>query len=358
MVSILEPAPAEKSAICDAILRALPDWFAIEQAIRRYAEEAAALPMLVARAGDEPVGFVTLQRQSAEAWEIHVIGVRTEWHRRGIGRLLLGHAASRAREHGALFLAVKTLSASHPDPAYAQTRRFYDAMGFRPLMELPTLWSAENPCLVMVKVLAPGDTQRRLTAGRLVVATHNPGKVVEIAELLQPYGIEPVAAGALGLPEPEETGATFRANAEIKARAAAIASGEPALADDSGLDVAALGGAPGIRSARWAGPDKDFRVAMKRVEEELAAKGDPDRRARFVCALALCWPDGECAIFEGTVAGQLAFPPRGGRGFGYDPIFVPDGYDLTFGEMEPAAKHAMSHRAVAFRKFVDACLAP
>jgi len=201
----------------------------------------------------------------------------------------------------------------------------------------------------------PANSRRPV--GRLVIATHNPGKVAEIADLLRPYGVEPVAAAALGLAEPEETGSTFRANAEIKARAAA-ASGLPALADDSGLEVMALDGAPGIHSARWAGPHKDFGAAMGRVERELSARGAQDRRARFVCALAFCWPDDDCQVFEGSVSGLLTWPPRGKRGFGYDPIFIPEGHDLTFGEMEPAAKHAISHRARAFRKLVAACFAP
>jgi XTP/dITP diphosphohydrolase len=196
---------------------------------------------------------------------------------------------------------------------------------------------------------------RRFAGGRLVIASHNPGKVREIGALLGPHGAEVVSAGELGLPEPEETGATFAANAAIKAHAAALASGLPALADDSGLAVAALGGAPGIRSARWAGPDKDFAAAMARVERELAGKAD--RRARFVCALALCWPDGHCETVEGTVEGTLVWPPRGTKGFGYDPVFVPDGHARTFGEMAPEAKHAISHRADAFRRLVAACFA-
>lgn len=194
---------------------------------------------------------------------------------------------------------------------------------------------------------------RRITGGRLAIATHNPGKLVEIAELLRPYGVETVGAAALDLAEPEETGTTFEANAELKALAAARASGLPALADDSGLAVAALGGAPGIYSARWAGPKKDFAAAMARVERELAGK--PDRRAAFVAALALAWPDGAVEIFRGEVHGTLVFPPRGTHGFGYDPIFVPEGGRQTFGEMAPAAKHAISHRARAFAKLVAAC---
>ena len=196
---------------------------------------------------------------------------------------------------------------------------------------------------------------RRFTGGRLVIATHNPGKLVEISELLSPFGVAVIGAAALGLPEPEETGATFEANAELKARAAAEASKLPALADDSGLVVPALGGAPGIYSARWAGIGRDFRHAMARVERELA--GTRDRRAHFVAALALAWPDGHVDTFRGEVHGVLTWPPRGERGFGYDPMFVPDGETSTFGEMEPARKHAMSHRAAAFRKLVATCFA-
>ncbi len=192
---------------------------------------------------------------------------------------------------------------------------------------------------------------------RLVIASHNPGKAREIAELLAPYGVEVISAAALGLPEPEEIATTFIGNAELKARAAAARSGLPALADDSGLVVHALDGAPGIHSARWAGPGKDFSVAMTRVQRELQAKSATDRRAHFVAALSLCWPDGHCQSFEGRVAGRLVWPPRGGKGFGYDPMFVPDGHDVTFGEMEPAAKHAISHRADAFRKLTAACFA-
>jgi len=198
---------------------------------------------------------------------------------------------------------------------------------------------------------------RRFAGGRLAIASHNPGKVREIAELLAPFGVETVGAAALGLPEPEETGATFAENAEIKARAAAEGAGLPALDDDSGLAVAALEGAPGIRSARWAGPDKDFAAAMAEIERRLAAAGGDDRRAAFVCALALCWPDGQCVGFEGRVEGSLVWPPRGARGFGYDPVFLPEGGALTFGEMEPEDKHAISHRARAFRRLVAACFA-
>ncbi len=195
---------------------------------------------------------------------------------------------------------------------------------------------------------------RRLRKGRLVIASHNAGKLREIAELVAPFGVDAVTAGSLGLPAPEETGTTFKANAELKALAAAEGAGLPALADDSGLVVPALSGAPGIHSARWAGPERDFARAMARVEEEL--DDSEDRSAYFLCALALAWPDGHRESFEGRVDGALVWPPRGDRGFGYDPIFLPEGETLTFGEMAPARKHAMSHRARAFAKLVADCL--
>ena len=196
---------------------------------------------------------------------------------------------------------------------------------------------------------------RKLHPGKLVIASHNEGKVREIRALLAPHGIEPVSAGSLGLPEPDETGTTFVANAELKALAAADLSGLVALADDSGLCVDALDGDPGIFSARWAGAGKDFAEAMRRVNANLAAKGpDAPRTAHFVCALALAWPDGHVEWFEGRVDGSLVWPPRGDNGFGYDPMFVRDGDTRTFGEMEPAAKHAISHRADAFRQLVAA----
>jgi XTP/dITP diphosphohydrolase len=194
---------------------------------------------------------------------------------------------------------------------------------------------------------------RPFTGGRLVIASHNQGKVDEITALLAPFAIDTVSAGALGIAEPEETGDSFEANATLKAKAAADTSGLSALADDSGLVVPALGGAPGIYSARWAGPAKDFRVAMQRVHREL---GDRDRSARFVAVLALAWPDGDLDLFRGEVAGKLVWPPRGERGFGYDPIFVPEGGVETFGETDPAQKHRVSHRARAFAKLVDGCL--
>jgi len=196
---------------------------------------------------------------------------------------------------------------------------------------------------------------RRFIGDKLVIASHNPGKVREIGDLTRPFGVSAIAASELGLAEPVEDGATFQANAIIKARAATDASGLPALADDSGLAVAALDGAPGIYSARWAGPNKDFGDAMAKVEKEL---GDAtDRSAAFMCALTLAWPDGHVETFEGRVNGVLVWPPRGEKGFGYDPVFQPDGHAITFGEMEPIEKHRMSHRAKAFADLVAACFA-
>lgn len=191
---------------------------------------------------------------------------------------------------------------------------------------------------------------RRLTEGKLVVASHNPGKVAEITDLLADFDVDVVAAASLGLAEPEETGASFAENAALKACAATEASGLPALADDSGLVVPALGGQPGIHSARWAGPGRDFAVAMRRVERGLADKRD--RSAHFICHLCLAWPDGGRVDVEGRVDGSLVWPPRGDRGFGYDPMFLPAGRSRTFGEMAPAEKHALSHRARAFAKLV------
>lgn len=196
---------------------------------------------------------------------------------------------------------------------------------------------------------------RKFPGGNLVVASHNPGKVREIDALLRPLSADVVSAAELGLAEPEETGKTFAENACLKARAAASASGLPALADDSGLAVSALGGDPGIYSARWAGPDKDFALAMEKVEKAIQDSRSEDRTAYFVCVLALAWPDGHCEEFEGRVYGSLVWPPRGESGFGYDPVFQPDGHDITFGEMDPSDKHAMSHRAIAFSQLTDAC---
>jgi XTP/dITP diphosphohydrolase len=201
---------------------------------------------------------------------------------------------------------------------------------------------------------------------RLVIATHNAGKLKEMRELLAPYGIEAISAGEMGLSEPEETGTTFRENARIKAQAAATASALPAFADDSGLVVDALDGAPGIHSARWAGPDRNFRHAMETVEQKLSEHGAATprrRRAHFVSALTVAWPDGHLEEFEGRVDGTIVWPPRGDQGFGYDPIFLPDGHARTFGEMTSEEKHGLppngkglSHRARAFLKLAEACL--
>jgi XTP/dITP diphosphohydrolase len=194
---------------------------------------------------------------------------------------------------------------------------------------------------------------RPFTGNQLVIASHNQGKIEEISALLTPFGIATIWAGALGIAEPEETGDSFEANAALKAKAAADTSRLPAIADDSGLVVPALDGGPGIYSARWAGPAKDFRAAMQRVHHEL---GERDRGARFVAVLALAWPDGGLELFRGEVAGHLVWPPRGERGFGYDPMFVPERGTETFGEMEPHAKHKISHRARAFAKLIEGCL--
>ena len=194
---------------------------------------------------------------------------------------------------------------------------------------------------------------RRFREPRLVIATHNKGKLAEIDDLLRPFRIEVVGAGALGLPEPEETGDSFEANASLKAHAAAEASALPALADDSGLMIPALGGEPGIYSARWAGPRRDFSLAMRTVEDRL--RGKPDRHAHFVAVLALAWPDGYAEVFRGEAHGVLIWPPRGDKGFGYDPMFQPLGDTRTYGEIDPAEKHRISHRADAFRKLVAAC---
>ncbi|MDJ1158892.1 RdgB/HAM1 family non-canonical purine NTP pyrophosphatase [Chelatococcus sp. SYSU_G07232] len=205
----------------------------------------------------------------------------------------------------------------------------------------------------------------RPLTGRLVIATHNAGKLREMRELLAPFGVEAVSAGELDLPEPEETGTTYAENAALKAHAAARATGLPAFADDSGIAVHALDGAPGIFSARWAGPGRDFGLAMRRVHEELARRGaenPADRRAHFVSALVIAWPDGHEELFEGRVFGTLVWPPRGDKGFGYDPMFQPDGHERTFGEMTSDEKHGwaqgsgLSHRARAFARLAAACL--
>ena len=199
-------------------------------------------------------------------------------------------------------------------------------------------------------------SERKIQPGKLIAATHNAGKVRELRDLLEPLGFDVTSAIDLDLPEPEETETTFTGNAILKARAAAEATGMPALSDDSGLSVTALNGDPGIYSARWAGPDRNFYDAMAKVERELNATDTTDRSAKFVCALAVVWPDGHAEVFEGEVHGTLVYPPRGDKGFGYDPVFVATGETITFGEMEPQRKHAMSHRADAFAKFHQALM--
>ena len=198
---------------------------------------------------------------------------------------------------------------------------------------------------------------RQLEPGKLIAATHNKGKVAELRDLFEPLGFDVVSAIDLNLDEPDETEDSFKGNAILKARAAALATGAPALADDSGLAVAALGGEPGIYSARWAGQPRDFSAAMEKVEQELEKTGADDRSAKFVCALAVVWPDGHAEVWEGYVHGTLVWPPRGNKGFGYDPMFVADGETITFGEMEPEKKHAMSHRADAVAQLKAAILA-
>lgn len=194
---------------------------------------------------------------------------------------------------------------------------------------------------------------RHFTQQKLVIASHNPGKVREIGELLAPFSADVISAGDLDLPEPDETGLTFVANAELKARASMEGAGLAALADDSGLCVNALGGEPGLYSARWAGPSKDFNIAMAAVHEKL--QGFEDKSAYFICVLALAWPDGHVETFEGRINGQIVEPARGLNGFGYDPIFIPNGYNTTFGEFDPEVKTAIAHRAIAFNQLVKAC---
>jgi XTP/dITP diphosphohydrolase len=214
---------------------------------------------------------------------------------------------------------------------------------------------------------ATSNAAHRRIAGSLVIATHNNGKLVEMRELLTPFGITAISAGELNLPEPDETGDTFRANARIKAEAAAKATGLPAFSDDSGLVVETLGGEPGIYSARWAGPEKDFNAAMARIDTLLRERGalkPEQRKAHFVSALCVAWPDGHLEEFEARVDGTIVWPPRGTKGFGYDPFFLPDGFQTTFGEMSSEEKHGLpphglglSHRARAFVKLAEACLA-
>ncbi|MGC6484721.1 MAG: RdgB/HAM1 family non-canonical purine NTP pyrophosphatase [Candidatus Puniceispirillales bacterium] len=198
---------------------------------------------------------------------------------------------------------------------------------------------------------------RQLQDDVLIVASHNEGKVREIADLLTPWALTVKSAAGLGLAEPEETETTYKGNAALKALAAARTAGHPALADDSGFEVEAINNAPGLYSARWAGPDRDFSAAMEKVHQAVIASGHEDRRCRFVCALSLAWPDGHHETVEGRIEGEMVWPPRGDRGFGYDPIFQPLGHDRTFAEVDPDWKHSVSHRAVAFAALIDRCFA-
>jgi XTP/dITP diphosphohydrolase len=346
-----------KERICRAVLESLSDWFGIPEAIDQFCREVRGLRMWVARDGDDIGGFATVQQHFPVTAELHLIAIRAEHHRAGVGEHLLAAIEAHLRKKATRFLTVKTLAPSAGDRLYARTHRFYAAQGFVPLEVFPTLWNEENPCLLMAKTLR---TPRRFADTKLVIASHNKGKLKEMVELMAPLGIEVVLAGDLSLPEPEETEDSYIGNAKLKALAAAKASGLPALADDSGLSVEALGGAPGIYSARWAdnGPesrngDRDFNIGMDRVLRELIAHAN--RRARFVSALALAWPDGHCELFEAWVEGEIIGEKRGTRGFGYDPIFKPLGYNETFGEMNPDHKREISHRAESFRQLMAAC---
>jgi XTP/dITP diphosphohydrolase len=354
-----ERDPDAKEHICRAVLDSLPDWFGIPEAIEQFCREARELRMWVARTkdrtgNDEVAGLVTLLQHFPVTAELHLIAIRAEHHREGLGQKLLAAVEAHLKKKATRVLTVKTLAPSAGDRLYARTHRFYAAQGFVPLEVFPTLWNEENPCLLMAKVLR---VPRRFTENKLVIASHNKGKLKEMVELMAPLGIEVVLAGDLGLPEPDETEDSYVGNAKLKAQAAAKASGLPALADDSGLSVEALGGQPGIYSARWADKghdgERDFNIGMERVLRELSPHSN--RRARFVSALALAWPDGHCELFEAWVEGEIIHEKRGSRGFGYDPIFKPLGYDVTFGEMDPAHKQEISHRAEAFRQLMAAC---
>ena len=349
-----ERDPDAKERICRDVLDSLPDWFGLPEAIDRFCRDVRDLPMWTVKNGGGVQGFATVRQHFPATAELHLIAVRPAHHRAGIGTRLLAEIEAHLKDTATRTLTVKTLAPSAGDPAYARTHRFYATQGFVPLEVFPTVWNEENPCLLMAKTLR---TPRHFDGKKLVIASHNKGKLREMVELMAPFGIEVVLAGDLGLPEPDETEDSYIGNARLKAAAAARASGLPALADDSGLSVDALGGAPGIYSARWAdkGADgaRDFNIGMGRVLRELALH--KNRRGRFVSALALCWPDGHCELFEAWVEGDIIHEKRGTRGFGYDPIFRPLGYDITFGEMDPDHKQEISHRAEAFRQLMAAC---
>lgn len=349
-----EPDADMRARICRDLLAALPDWFGLPESNARFEREARDLPMWVARLGNQAIGFATLHRHFPATAELHLIAVDPAHHRHKVGAKLIAALETHLRNTATRHLTVKTLAPEAGDLHYARTHRFYAAQGFLPVEVFPTLWDPENPCLLLSKTLS---IARSFTGNKLIIASHNKGKLREMIDLMAPFGIEVVSAGDLDLPEPDETEDSYIGNARLKAVAAATASGLPALADDSGLSVDALGGDPGIYSARWAdrntAGERDFNTAMDKVMAKLAPLAN--RRARFVSALALAWPDGHCELFEGEVAGEIMHDKRGSRGFGYDPIFRPFGYDVTFGEMDPAVKHEISHRAESFRQLMAAC---
>jgi XTP/dITP diphosphohydrolase len=354
-ITITREHDAETRArIVREILATLPDWFALPEANVRFEQEARDLPMLVARSGGETIGFATWRQHFPASAELHLIALKPGHHRHGIGARLITALESFLRPTATRILTVKTLAPEAGDLHYARTHRFYAAQGFLPVEMFPTLWDPENPCLLLAKTLS---LPRRFTGKELIIASHNKGKLKEMVALMAPFGIAVKLAGDLGLPEPDETEDSYIGNAKLKAVAAATAAGIPALSDDSGLSVDALSGDPGIYSARWADKnaagERDFNTAMDKVLAKLAPL--QNRRASFVSALALCWPDGHCELFQGEVAGEIIHERRGTRGFGYDPIFRPFGYDVTFGEMDPAEKHEVSHRAESFRQLMAAC---
>jgi XTP/dITP diphosphohydrolase len=343
-----------RARICRDLLAALPDWFGLPESNARFEQEVRDLPMWVARLGNHSVGFATVRQHFPATAELHLIAIDPAHHRHNIGAKLIGVIENHLRTTATRHLTVKTLAPEAGDLDYARTHRFYAAQGFLPVEVFPTLWDPENPCLLLSKTLS---IARRFTDKKLVIASHNKGKLREMIDLMTPFGIEVVSAGDLNLPEPDETEDSYIGNARLKAVAAATAAKLPALADDSGLSVDALGGDPGIYSARWADKnaagERDFNTAMDKVLAKLAPLNN--RRARFVSALALAWPDGHCELFQGEVAGEIMHEKRGSRGFGYDPIFRPFGYDVTFGEMDPEVKHEISHRAESFRQLMAAC---
>jgi XTP/dITP diphosphohydrolase len=317
-----------------------------------------AVVVFIAESQSTVLGFLRARKLETAATRIHAaarialvdeVVVAVESRGRGVGKALLDEIKSWAREQACDGVELNVYASNEEAVAFYRREGFFH---FRNRMRF--------------RVDPPSPGTHRPLEGRLVIATHNPGKLDEMRELLAPYGIKAVPAAELGLREPEETGASFRANARIKAQAAAAASGLPAFADDSGLSVDALGGEPGIHSARWAGPNKDFGAAMQTIETLLRERGALEpcrRRAHFVSALCVAWADGHVEEFEARVDGTLVWPPRGTQGFGYDPMFLPDGHSRTFGEMPSEEKHGLpprgaglSHRARAFLKLAQACL--